>query len=54
MTELRFTVLGRPQQKGSKRAQIVKGRAIILDANAKARPWAARVSAAARDATRRT
>ena len=49
MTELRFTVLGRPQQKGSKRAQIVKGRPIIRDANANAKPWAARVSAAARD-----
>jgi len=52
MTDIRFVVLGRPQQKGSKRAQIVQGRAIIRDANAKARPWANLVTAAAREAYR--
>jgi Holliday junction resolvase RusA-like endonuclease len=50
MTAVRFTVLGRPQQKGSKRGQVVQGRVIIRDANARAKPWASQVSAAARDA----
>ena len=50
MTEIRFTVLGRPQQKGSKRALLVKGKPVITDANAKARPWATRITVAAREA----
>jgi Holliday junction resolvase RusA-like endonuclease len=50
MTEIRFTVLGRPQGKGSKRAFVVKGRPVVADTNSRARPWAARVAAAARDA----
>jgi Holliday junction resolvase RusA-like endonuclease len=50
VTEIRFTVLGRPQQKGSKRVLGRPGqRPRIVDANTKARPWADRVSAAARD-----
>lgn len=49
MTDIRFSVLGRPQQKGSKRAFLGKGKPIVVDSNAKARPWANQVSAAARD-----
>jgi len=51
MTEIRFTVLGRPQQKGSKRPQLIPGttRFTVRDANPKARPWASQISAAARD-----
>ena len=57
MTEdpLRFTVLGRPQGKGSKRvlpirtkaAAIAGQRMVLVDSNRKAAPWAARVSSAA-------
>jgi Holliday junction resolvase RusA-like endonuclease len=47
---IRFVVFGRPQQKGSKRAFVVKGRAVMADANVKAKPWASQVTAAAREA----
>lgn len=54
MTEIHFTVLGRPQGKGSKRSTPVRSqgliRYVIRDANPNAKPWAARVAAAARDA----
>jgi hypothetical protein len=33
-----FTIFGIPQPAGSKRAFIVKGRAIVTDANSKAKP----------------
>jgi Holliday junction resolvase RusA-like endonuclease len=53
VTEIAFTVLGRPQQKGSKRVLSRPGqRARVVDANVRARPWADRVSAAARDVYR--
>ena len=45
---LRFTVLGRPQGKGSKRAMPLKtGKVVLVDSNRNARPWATCVSAAA-------
>lgn len=55
---LRFTVLGRPQGKGSKRVLPIRTRAaratgqqvVLVDSNRKAAPWAARVSAAAWEA----
>jgi Holliday junction resolvase RusA-like endonuclease len=48
---VRFVVLGRPQQKGSKQVMPVKGprRFIVRESNAKARPWANTVSAVARE-----
>jgi Holliday junction resolvase RusA-like endonuclease len=42
-----FTIFGIPQPAGSKRAFIVKGRAIVTDANSKAKPWKQEVAAAA-------
>ena len=52
MTNIRFTVAGRPQGKGSKRAQLIPGttRFTVRDANPKAKPWAAQMSAAAHEA----
>ena len=49
---VRFTVLGRPQQKGSKQVLPVKGprRFVVRESNIKARPWAMHVAAAALDA----
>jgi Holliday junction resolvase RusA-like endonuclease len=50
---LRFVVFGRPQQKGSKRALPIRGRApaghhiVLVDANRNAAPWAGRVAAEA-------
>ena len=51
-TGLRFVVFGRPQQKGSKQVLPVKGprRFVVRESNARARPWALNVSAAAREA----
>lgn len=46
---MEFTVLGVPAPAGSKRGFAVKGRVIITDANKKAAPWKALVSAAARE-----
>lgn len=39
-----FTVVGKPQPAGSKRAFIIAGRATVTDANAKSRPWKTQVS----------
>lgn len=57
MSELAFTVLGRPQGKGSKRVLPVRTRAavgqprvVMVDSNRNAAPWAARVAAAAIEA----
>jgi crossover junction endodeoxyribonuclease RusA len=50
MTEIRFSVLGRPQQKGSKQVFRNGNRFVVRDANVNAKPWADRVSAAAREA----
>lgn len=36
---VRFTVVGRPQQVGSKRAFVQNGKTILTDANKKAKPW---------------
>ena len=48
---LRFVVLGRPQGKGSKRPIMQAGApALVIDANANARPWALAVSTVAREA----
>jgi hypothetical protein len=54
--ELRFTVLGKPQPAGSKKAFAIKrggvptGQVAVTDANAKSKPWQAMVKLAARDA----
>lgn len=45
-----FTVYGLPEPAGSKRAFVIKGRAIVTDANAKSRGWKNQVTAAAREA----
>ncbi len=50
MTELAFTVYGKPQPAGSKRGFNVGGRVIITDANKNSRPWKALVSDAAQQA----
>ena len=50
MDELSFTVYGTPQQRGSKRAFSVGGKARLADANAKSKPWMAAVSHAAGEA----
>jgi Holliday junction resolvase RusA-like endonuclease len=51
---IRFTVLGHPQAKGSKRALPTGGRVgarpVLVDSNRRARPWAALVTDAARQA----
>lgn len=43
-----FVVDGIPQPKGSKRASIRFGRAVIFEDNKKTKPWAAEITAAAR------
>lgn len=53
MSEISFTVMGRPQQKGSK--QVVRNPGsrrgwVLLDMNPNARQWATQVSATARGA----
>ena len=51
MSEIRFTVLGRPQQKGSKQVMPNRGSRrgyVLLDMNPNARQWATQVSATAR------
>lgn len=51
MRTLAFTVHGKPQPAGSKRAVFKKGgRPIVFDDNARAKPWQAEVKAAAIDA----
>lgn len=47
MTAVRFTVLGKPEAGGSKRAFIVKGRAIVTDANKNAAAWKQQIRQAA-------
>ena len=52
MAEIRFTVYGRAQQKGSKRALPVRSkagptRAVLVESNKRAAPWAAEVKSAA-------
>lgn len=44
---IEFTVYGKAEPAGSKRAFVIKGRAIVTDANAKSRPWKSCVSDAA-------
>lgn len=44
---IRFTVYGKAEPAGSKRAFIVAGKARITDANAKAKPWKQEVAACA-------
>jgi len=47
---IQFTVHGIPAPAGSKRAFVVKGRAVVTDASAKSRPWKALVADAAAQA----
>lgn len=53
---MRFTVLGEPQPAGSKKAFVVpakgggRGRAVVTDANKKAKPWQREVKQAASEA----
>ena len=49
MTAISFTVIGKPQPGGSKKAFPVNGRCVITDANPKAKPWKQLVAAAARE-----
>lgn len=53
---IEFTVLGDAQPAGSKRAFIPKGwkRAIVTDANPKAKPWKQQVASVGRDAFKRS
>jgi Holliday junction resolvase RusA-like endonuclease len=44
---VQFTVYGKPQPAGSKRAFVVKGRAVVTDDNAKSKPWKQEVSGTA-------
>ena len=44
---IKFTVFGQAKPSGSKRAFIIKGRAIVTDANANSRDWKNAVSSAA-------
>jgi Holliday junction resolvase RusA-like endonuclease len=39
-----FTVFGKPEPAGSKRAFVVAGKAQVVDANAKAKPWKEQVA----------
>lgn len=41
---IRFTVFGKPEPAGSKRAFVIAGRATVSDANKKSRPWKTQVS----------
>lgn len=45
-----FTVFGKPQPAGSKRAFVVNGKAVITDANKNAKPWKQEVKACAAEA----
>lgn len=46
----RFFIAGLPQPGGSKRAFVVKGRAVITEANVRSKPWRDRVASAAAEA----
>jgi crossover junction endodeoxyribonuclease RusA len=48
---LTFRVDGLPAPKGSTKAFVVRGRAIVTEDNARTRPWAALVRDAAREST---
>jgi Holliday junction resolvase RusA-like endonuclease len=52
VSTVRFNVAGTPQQRGSKQAFARKGggRPLMVDANAKSKPWMATVAAAASEA----
>jgi len=50
LSEVSFYAPGKPETKGSARAFVVKGRAIITNDNKKAKQWAAVVSLAALEA----
>ncbi len=50
MRACEFTVYGKAQPAGSKRAFVVGGHARVVDANAKSRPWKDAVTAAAAEA----
>lgn len=52
--KLAFTVLGKPEAGGSKRAFIVKGKAIVTDANKNAGSWKQQVRTAARTAVEKS
>lgn len=43
-----FTVIGSPEPGGSKKAYIVNDRAVVVDANAKVKPWRDQVALASR------
>lgn len=50
MVQLSFTVYGRPQPAGSKRAYVRGARAVVVDANPNATPWKQEVARTARAA----
>lgn len=50
MARAEFTVYGIPAPAGSKRAYVVKGRAVVTDDSKRSRPWKSDVTAAAADA----
>lgn len=47
MSEIRFTVVGRPEPGGSKTAFVINGRAVVSDANKKVKGWRSQVADAA-------
>lgn len=47
---LKFSVIGKPEPAGSKRAYVIKGRAVVTDANAKSKPWKQQVAGCAIEA----
>lgn len=47
---LEFDVYGEPAPQGSKRAYVVKGRAVLVESSAKVKPWRATVAQAAHEA----
>ena len=54
MNAITFRVDGIPAPKGSTRAFVVRGRAIVTEDNVRTRPWASLVRDAARESTRGT
>jgi len=51
MTEVHFHVHGKPEPAGSKKAYVVNGRALVTDANPRAKSWKQEVVRAALEAT---
>lgn len=47
MPPVAFSVIGKPQPAGSKRAFVVAGRAVVTEANQKSRPWKQEVASTA-------